>query len=153
MAGTFVNFCNRTIDPAIGFTLAISYGYCELQIPLTPNCPKFAKLIIPLTTGYTIAIASECSAAAILVSYWSDITPAVVITVSLVLIFIINMSSVRFYGESEFVTSIIKVLCFLGLVSDNLPPFTSSPSCKKKLTLIFRFPGYRRSRYRTRRSS
>ncbi|GAA5838134.1 hypothetical protein JCM5353_001508 [Sporobolomyces roseus] len=93
MAGTFVNFCNRTIDPAIGFTLAISYGYC-----------------------YTIAIASECSAAAILVSYWSDITPAVVITVSLVLIFIINMSSVRFYGESEFVTSIIKVLCFLGLV-------------------------------------
>ncbi|GAA5984888.1 hypothetical protein JCM5350_002598 [Sporobolomyces pararoseus] len=94
MAGTFVNFVNRCCDPALGFTLAISYGYC-----------------------YTIAIASECSAAAILVSYWSEtLTPAVVITVSLVLIFIINMSSVRFYGESEFVTSIVKVLCFLGLV-------------------------------------
>ncbi|GAA6060668.1 hypothetical protein JCM10212_001224 [Sporobolomyces blumeae] len=93
MAGTFVNFCNRTIDPAVGFTLAISYGYC-----------------------YTIAIASESSAAAILVSYWSDISPAVVISISLVLILTINMSSVRFYGESEFVTSIIKVLCFVGLV-------------------------------------
>jgi amino acid transporter len=75
------------VDPALGFTLAISYGYC-----------------------YTIAIASEVSAAAIIVvcltqadeisaeraqSYWTDITPAVVITVGLVLIFLINIMNVR----------------------------------------------------------
>ncbi|WVQ84525.1 hypothetical protein IAT38_006679 [Cryptococcus sp. DSM 104549] len=92
-AGTFPHFATRFIDPAAGFTLAISYGYC-----------------------YTIAIASEVSAAAIVVSYWTDLTPAVVITVGLVLIFLINIMNVRFFGEAEVITASIKVLCFLGLV-------------------------------------
>ncbi|KAF9634958.1 hypothetical protein BFW01_g5853 [Lasiodiplodia theobromae] len=59
-AGSFPHWATRFIDPAVGFSLAISYGYC-----------------------YTIAIASECSAAAVLVSFWTDISPAVVITISL----------------------------------------------------------------------
>ncbi|KAH7050039.1 amino acid transporter [Macrophomina phaseolina] len=92
-AGSFPHWATRFIDPAVGFSLAISYGYC-----------------------YTIAIASECSAAAVLVSYWTDITPAVVITVSLVLILAINLMSVRFYGESEVIGGSVKVLCFVGLV-------------------------------------
>ncbi|KAJ5777024.1 hypothetical protein N7520_000270 [Penicillium odoratum] len=92
-AGSFPHWATRFIDPAVGFSLAISYGYC-----------------------YTIAIASETSAAAVIVSYWSDITPAVVITVSLVLILAINLMSVRFYGETEVIGGAVKVLCFLGLV-------------------------------------
>ncbi len=43
-AGSFPHFATRFVDPALGFTLAISYGYC-----------------------YTIAIASEVSAAAVVV--------------------------------------------------------------------------------------
>ncbi|KAF2998374.1 hypothetical protein E8E14_006382 [Neopestalotiopsis sp. 37M] len=92
-AGSFPHWATRFIDPAVGFSLAISYGYC-----------------------YTIAIASECSAAAILVSYWTDISTAVVITISLVLILIANLLSVRFFGETEVVTGAIKVACFIGLV-------------------------------------
>ncbi|KAK0618688.1 Proline-specific permease [Lasiodiplodia hormozganensis] len=92
-AGSFPHWATRFIDPAVGFSLAISYGYC-----------------------YTIAIASECSAAAVLVSFWTDISPAVVITISLVLILALNLMSVRIYGESEVVSGAIKVLCFLGLV-------------------------------------
>ncbi|KAK4685101.1 hypothetical protein P7C73_g5055, partial [Tremellales sp. Uapishka_1] len=92
-AGTFPHYATRFIDPAAGFTLAISYGYC-----------------------YTIAIASEVSAAAIVVSYWSDISPALVISVGLFLIFCINIVSVRFFGDSEIISSSIKVLCFLGLI-------------------------------------
>ncbi|KAM0554858.1 hypothetical protein ACHAPJ_006593 [Fusarium lateritium] len=92
-AGSFPHWATRFIDPSVGFSLAISYGYC-----------------------YTIAIASECSAAAVLVSYWTDITPAVVITISLVLILGINLMNVRFFGETEVVTGAIKVLCFIGLV-------------------------------------
>lgn len=92
-AGSFPHWATRFIDPSVGFSLAISYGYC-----------------------YTIAIASEVSAAAVIVSYWTDITPAVVITVSLVLILWINLMSVRFYGETEVIGGAIKVLCFLGLV-------------------------------------
>ncbi|KAF6811629.1 amino acid permease [Colletotrichum sojae] len=92
-AGSFPHWATRFIDPAVGFSLAISYGYC-----------------------YTVAIASEASAAAILVSYWTDITPAVVITISLVLILICNLMSVHWYGHTEVAGGSIKVLCFIGLV-------------------------------------
>jgi amino acid transporter len=92
-AGSFPHWATRFIDPSVGFSLAISYGYC-----------------------YTIAIASEVSAAAVIVSYWTDITPAVVITVGLVLILAINLMSVRFYGETEVIGGAVKVLCFMGLV-------------------------------------
>ncbi|KAF7913564.1 uncharacterized protein EAE98_008241 [Botrytis deweyae] len=92
-AGSFPHFATRFVDPALGFTLAISYGYC-----------------------YTIAIASEVSAAAIVVSYWTDITPALVISIGLVAIFLINIANVKFYGEAEVVTASIKILCFLGLI-------------------------------------
>ncbi|WVR04493.1 hypothetical protein IAU60_001497 [Kwoniella sp. DSM 27419] len=92
-AGSFPHFATRFIDPAVGFTLAISYGYC-----------------------YLVAIASECSAAAIVVSYWTDITPAVVISVSLALIFAINIMNVRFFGETEVVTASVKIICFVMLI-------------------------------------
>lgn len=92
-AGSFPHFATRFIDPAVGFSLAISYGYC-----------------------YTISIAAEASASAILVGYWTDMTPAVVITISLVLILAINLLSVRWFGESEVIAGTIKVACFLGLV-------------------------------------
>ena len=49
-------------------------------------------------------------------SFWTDITPAVVITVGLVLILAINLLNVRWYGDVEVVTGSIRVLCFLGLV-------------------------------------
>lgn len=92
-AGSFPHWATRFIDPAVGFSLAISYGYC-----------------------YTIAIASETSAAAIVVSFWTDLTPAVVITIGLVLILSINLMNVRWYGDVEVVSGSIKILCFVGLV-------------------------------------
>ncbi|KAF4998664.1 hypothetical protein FGRMN_2990 [Fusarium graminum] len=92
-AGSFPHWATRFIDPSVGFSLAISYGYC-----------------------YTIGIASEASAAAVLVGYWTDLTPAVVITVSLVLMLCINLMNVRYFGETEVVTGVIKVFCFIGLV-------------------------------------
>ncbi|GAA5941053.1 hypothetical protein JCM21900_001741 [Sporobolomyces salmonicolor] len=93
VAGSFPHYLTRTVDPAVGFTLALSYGYC-----------------------YTIAIASEVSAAAVVVSYWTDISPALVISLGLAAIFAVNMMSVRAYGEIEVVTASLKVLCFLGLI-------------------------------------
>lgn len=92
-AGSFPHWATRFIDPSVGFSLAISYGYC-----------------------YAIAIGSEASAAAILVSYWSDITPALVISISLVLILASNLMSVRWYGEAEVAGGAVKVICFIGLI-------------------------------------
>jgi yeast amino acid transporter len=92
-AGTFPHWATRFIDPAVGFSLAISYTY-----------------------AYATAIAQELSAAAIVVSYWTDITPAVVISVGLALIVAINLMSVHFYGHSEVIGGAVKVLCFIGLI-------------------------------------
>lgn len=92
-AGSFPHWATRFIDPSVGFSLAISYGYC-----------------------YAIAIGSEASAAAILVSYWSDITPALVISISLALILASNLMSVRWYGEAEVFGGAVKVTCFIGLI-------------------------------------
>lgn len=92
-AGSFPHWVGRFIDPSVGFSFAISYGYC-----------------------YTIAIASEASAAAVLVSYWSDITPALVITISLVTILAINLMSVRWFGEAEVFGGTVKVTCFIVLI-------------------------------------
>ena len=93
VAGAFPHWATRFIDPAVGFSLAISYGY-----------------------GYAVAVAQEVAAAAIIVSYWTDITPAVVITVGLVLILAINLCSVRVYGDTECFGGAVKVLCFVGLI-------------------------------------
>ncbi|KZF20858.1 putative amino acid permease [Xylona heveae TC161] len=93
VAGSFPHWATRFIDPSVGFSLAISYGYC-----------------------YTIAIASETSASAVLVSYWTDLTPAVVISIALVLILLANLASVRFFGDVEVFSGAVKVLCFLGLI-------------------------------------
>lgn len=92
-AGTFPHWATRFIDPAVGFSLAVMYTY-----------------------HYATAIASEVSAAAIVVSFWTDLTPAVVITVSLVLILAINLVSVRWFGEAEVISGAIKVSCFVGLM-------------------------------------
>ena len=67
ITGSFSHWATRFIDPSVGFSLAISYEYC-----------------------YMIAIASEVAAAAIVVSYLTDITPAIVITVGLALILAIT---------------------------------------------------------------
>lgn len=92
-AGSFPHWATRFIDPAVGFSLAISYGY-----------------------SYAISIPAEVSAAAVVVTFWTDLTPAVVITVGLALILAINLMSVRFYGDAEVIGGTVKVLCFVGLI-------------------------------------
>lgn len=113
-AGSFPHFASRFIDPAVGFSLAISYGYC-----------------------YTISIAAECSASAILVGYWTDMSPAIVITISLVLILAINLSNVRWFGESEVIAGSIKIACFLGLILVSI--VITSGGAPNRETIGFRY--------------
>lgn len=92
-AGSFPHWAGRFIDPAVGFSFSLSYTY-----------------------AYAVAIATEITAASLIVSYWTDITPACVITVGLALILAINLLSVRWYGDAETVGGAVKVLCFIGLI-------------------------------------
>ncbi|KAI1007158.1 hypothetical protein K3495_g1063 [Podosphaera aphanis] len=91
--GSFPHLCSRFIDPAIGFTLAISYGYC---------C--------------TMTIATQLTSAAEIISNWTNLNSALVITVSLMAILAVNMASLHVYGEAEVVFAFIKGLCYLGLI-------------------------------------
>lgn len=86
-------FATRFISPSVGFSLAISYFYC-----------------------YAVSVASELSAAAVLVSFWTDASPAITITVGLVLTVGLNFLGVRWYGESEVLFSMIKIGLFVLLI-------------------------------------
>lgn len=65
---------------------------------------------------YAVSVASELSAAAVLVSFWTDASPAITITVGLVLTVGLNFLGVRWYGESEVLFSMIKIALFVLLI-------------------------------------
>lgn len=59
---------------------------------------------------------AELSAAAVLVSFWSDLNPAIFIAIFLVIVVAINMLGARAYGETEFWFASIKILTIIGLI-------------------------------------
>ena len=61
-----------------------------------------------------MSIAAELSAAAIIISYWSDLNAAIWITVCFIPIIALNYMPVNFYGEAEVVTCSIKVIAIVG---------------------------------------
>ncbi|WWC86560.1 uncharacterized protein L201_001437 [Kwoniella dendrophila CBS 6074] len=93
VAGSFPHFAARFIDPAAGFALGWNYFY-----------------------AYSTAVASELTAASLIISYWSHLSPAVWITVCFVPMIILNFFPVKYFGEAEVITASIKVITFLGLI-------------------------------------
>lgn len=94
VAGSFSAYSTRFLDPAWGFTMGWNYAMQWL-------------VILPL----------EIVAASITVDYWpSGISPAVWVTIFLILIICINLCGVRGYGEAEFVFSIIKVIAIIAFI-------------------------------------
>lgn len=66
--------------------------------------------------NWTIILPAEIAAAAVLISFWSDASPAIWMTVCLVVVVAINMLGARAYGECEFWFASIKILCIVGLI-------------------------------------
>ena len=94
VAGSFSAYSTRFIDPAWGFAMGWNYAMQWL-------------IVLPL----------EIVAASITVKYWgSTVSPAVWVTIFLVLIISINLFGVKGYGEAEFVFSIIKVIAVTGFM-------------------------------------
>lgn len=96
LANGFAGYCNRYVDPALGFAC----GYVYL----------FKYLILP---------ANQLVAGSLTVQYWvskEKLNPGVWITIFLLIIVAINILGVRFFGEIEFWLSCIKVLTCLGLI-------------------------------------
>ncbi|KAH8089362.1 putative amino acid permease [Filobasidium floriforme] len=92
-AGGFPHFAARFIDPALGFALGWNYA-----------------------VGYALSVASELSACAIIISYWSDLNAAIWIAILCIPFLVLNMLGVKFYGESEVITASLKVITLVGLI-------------------------------------
>ncbi|KAI1012824.1 hypothetical protein LB504_008504 [Fusarium proliferatum] len=94
VAGSFITFSTRFLDPSWGFALSWVYFLQWL-------------MVLPL----------EIIAAVLTISYWNEVVPnAVFVTIFLVLIIAINMAGIRFYGETEFVFAIIKIVAIIGFI-------------------------------------
>lgn len=96
LADGFAGYCSRYVDESLGFACGWVYLMKYLLIP-----------------------ANQLVAGSLVMSFWlppSKVNPGVWIAVFLVIIVVINVLGVRFFGEIEFWLSCLKVLTCLGLI-------------------------------------
>ncbi|CAK7891803.1 general amino-acid permease Gap2p [[Candida] anglica] len=94
VAGAFVTYNTRFIDPSWGFAMAWNYAM-----------------------GWLITLPLELVAASMTVNYWNSTeNPAAFVAIFYVIICVINFFGARGYGEAEFVFSIIKVTAVIGFI-------------------------------------
>ncbi|GMA56458.1 hypothetical protein GCM10025858_09610 [Alicyclobacillus sacchari] len=94
IAGSFEQYATRFVDPAFGFALGWNYWYT-----------------------WTVTLPAELSAGAIVMKYWFPHTPSVVWSaVFLAVLFLLNVVSVRGYGEGEYWFAGIKVLTIIVFI-------------------------------------
>jgi len=97
ISGTFPHFSARWVDPALGFAVGWNYFYSN-----------------------AISTPVEITAAVLLLSFWDTNTGhahvAGYTTVLCVFVCLTNIFGVRYFGESEFIFSIIKLTLITGLI-------------------------------------
>ncbi|KAJ9199669.1 hypothetical protein DTO164E3_4554 [Paecilomyces variotii] len=87
-------FVNRFTEPSLAFAVGYNYWY-----------------------SYSMLIASEVTAAALIIQYWTTEVPvAAWITIILVVILFLNVVAVSFFGEAEFWFASIKIIAIVGLI-------------------------------------
>ncbi|OJT02950.1 Dicarboxylic amino acid permease [Trametes pubescens] len=99
ISGTFPHFAARWVDPAFGFAVGWNYFYTN-----------------------AISVPVEITAAGILLTFWdADNNHQAAYTAAIcILVCAINILGVRWFGESEFVFSIIKLLLITILIITGL---------------------------------
>ncbi|PWN44752.1 amino acid transporter [Ceraceosorus guamensis] len=65
---------------------------------------------------YLIIFPTQLSAAALLITFWTPLNPAVIISVYLVVCVFLNYAGVAWFGEIEFWLSFIKIIVLTGLI-------------------------------------
>jgi len=92
--GGQITLAGRFVDPAMAFAMGWNYWY-----------------------SWVITLPAELSAAAVLINYWDDrINNAVWITITGVVVIVINFLGTRAFGECEFWFASIKVITIIGLI-------------------------------------
>lgn len=90
---TFYAMSNRYVSRSFSFTAGWNIYFAQLMIP-----------------------PAEITACAFVIEYWTDLNPAIFITIFAVLTIAINTMPVNFFGESEFYVCLIKIFCIVGLI-------------------------------------
>lgn len=86
-SGSFSTYATRFVDPSFGFALGWNYWY-----------------------NWAITIASELSAATLIMKFWFPNSPSILWSgLFLLIIFLLNALTVKGYGESEYWFAFIKV--------------------------------------------
>ncbi|WP_076461495.1 amino acid permease [Limosilactobacillus caccae] len=93
-SGSFAEYANRYVDPALGFAMGWNYWFCG-----------------------AITVAVELSTVGIVMNFWfPEVASWVFSILAFVIIFTINYFSVRAYGETEFWLALLKVLAVVAFV-------------------------------------
>lgn len=88
------SFVNDYLSDSFGFAIGYNYWY-----------------------AFSILVAAEVVAAAIVIEYWTTkVNIAVWISIFLVLLLVLNMSPVKYFGETEFYFGGIKLISLTGLI-------------------------------------
>jgi lysine-specific permease len=88
VSGSFSEYASRFVDPALGFALGWNYWF-----------------------NWAITLAVDVATTAILMHFWLPAVPGWIFSLGfLVLIFAINIISVKAFGETEYWLSMIKVI-------------------------------------------
>lgn len=91
---TIPYFVGRFVDPSLAFAAGWNYWY-----------------------AYSILIAAEAVAGAILLGYWAaQVNVGVWITIFLVLVLFLNIVAVSWFGEAEFWFASVKLITIIGLI-------------------------------------
>ena len=95
LKGVSIPYCvSRFVEPSLAFADGWNYWY-----------------------AYAILVAAESTAGAIVLQYWTTAVPVGVwIAMMLVVILILNIIAVAFFGEAEFWFASIKLITIIGLI-------------------------------------
>ncbi|KAI3405143.2 hypothetical protein KGF56_002099 [Candida oxycetoniae] len=77
---------------------------------------KSLGFVFGICSTYNSLIPGELTATTVIMTYWTDINPAVFITIFGLFIVATNIYKVRWYGEIEFFFGILKLLLCAGLI-------------------------------------
>lgn len=87
VAGSFCTFARKFGSPSLGFTILVNYWFND-----------------------AVSVASDLTALQMILSYWTDFHYYVVSLIVWVLLLLLNVFHVRFYGETEYWLALLKVI-------------------------------------------
>lgn len=104
-------FVSRFVEPSLAFADGWNYWY-----------------------AYSILVAAESTAGAIVLQYWTLAVPvAVWIAIILAVILFLNIIAVSFFGEAEFWFASIKLITITGLIIVSIVIFFGGGPCEDRL--------------------